>query len=42
MNKKQEKVPVSDAKMIIEGGDETKLYNIYAIDGVIYADLKAK
>lgn len=28
MNKKQEKVPVSDAKIIIDGRDETKLYNI--------------
>lgn len=42
MNKKQEKVPVSDAKMIIDGRDETKLYNIYAIDRVIYADFKVK
>lgn len=42
MNKKQEKVPVSDAKIIIDGEDGTKLYNIYAIDGVIHADLKVK
>lgn len=42
MNKKQEKVPVSDAKIIIDDKDGTKLYNIYAIDGVIYVDLKVK
>ena len=42
MNKKQEKVPGSDAKIISDGEDGTKLYNIYAIDGVIHADLKVK
>lgn len=29
MNKKQEKVPVSDAKIIIDGEDGTKLYKSF-------------